>query len=206
MARLTAYQVLNDGNFDPVPFKKEKLKAKEVFILVNEEKKEEWIWIGEGADVRTRFISSTVAQEIRRLYGLTFRVHSIDQGNEPKEFWECIDSMPKEGIGPSNHGSLDSSKVSPEAITKTTVKKTEKKVKKATRGRPRKTKTKKQTVNKKQASLKNFTPGKTDVITTPLCPKCKEGNLLPYSELIKDNIIPFAKWQCSNCGFSPQNP
>ncbi|MHA1974189.1 MAG: hypothetical protein ACTSW1_14415 [Candidatus Hodarchaeales archaeon] len=206
MARLTAYQVQSDGNFDPVPFKKTKLKAKEVFILVNEEKKEEWIWIGDGADVRTRFISSTVAQEIRRLYGLTFRVHSVDQGSEPKEFWECIDSIPKEGLGPTNSNTLDLSKGSSNVTSKSSAKKTVKKTKRATRGRPRKSTTKKQATSKKQATLNNFKPGKTDVITTPLCPRCKEGNLLPYSELIGNNIITFAKWQCSNCGFSPQNP
>ncbi|MHA2168298.1 MAG: hypothetical protein ACXAB7_00165, partial [Candidatus Kariarchaeaceae archaeon] len=70
MTRLVAYQVNPDGHWDPVAFSPENLKVKEVYILVDDSRKEIWIWIGQNADVKTRFISSTAATEIRRLYGL----------------------------------------------------------------------------------------------------------------------------------------
>ena len=48
----------------------------------------------------------------------------------------------------------------------------------------------------------------TDVITTPPCPECKNGHLLPYSERLEEKgkevfVLPFAKWSCSKCNYSP---
>jgi hypothetical protein len=61
---------------------------------------------------------------------------------------------------------------------------------------------------KPQKSLNEYLPARTDVITTPSCPECKNGYLLPYSEHIEEKgkevlILPFAKWVCSKCNYSP---
>jgi hypothetical protein len=206
-----AYQVQEDGNWDPVPFKKEKMKAKEVFILVNEEKREIWIWVGEKADVKTRFISSTAAQEIRRIYGLTFRIHAADQGKEPIEFREAIvDTVPNEGIGPSDKKAPTKRKPSKRAPA---AKKT------TTRSRKRPT-TKKKSSNVQHPrplltevpkfpsdQIKDSSHGQPSLITTPECPVGNKGHLLPYSIIVnvtarKKDILPFGKWICSNCRHS----
>jgi hypothetical protein len=218
--RIVAYQVQNDGYWDPIAFTKKKLKQKEVIILVNDERKELWIWIGKKADVRNRFISSNAAAEIRRLYGLTLRVRSADQGSEPADFWNCINSIPPEGIGPSvavlkkaeiatNLKLDDKRKKEP---TKRTVKKGSKKsepqkpTRKTTKSVPIKV-----AMNSPQTKLntENFIV-KPSLLTTPPCPKCQKGNLLPYSEIVyitsrRKDILPIAKWVCSNCAFTPEN-
>ena len=223
--RIVAYQVQNDGFFDPVVFKKENLKSSEVFIFVEEGRKEIWIWIGEKADVRTRFISSTVASEIRGHYGMTFRIRSADQGGEPDDFWSCIDSIPLEGIGPvedfdnsplskihsyEEEESLDKlipPKAPVRSVSKTKKTRIEPKVsKKSTRISPKKRKKDKM---KSPKPLTDFIEAKPSLVTTPLCPRCEKGNLLPFSKIVnvssrKKEMLPFAKWTCSNCGFSPK--
>jgi hypothetical protein len=219
--RIVAYQVQNDGFFDPVVFKKENLKSTEVFIFVEEGKKEIWIWIGENADVRTRFISSTVASEIRGHYGMTFRIRSADQGGEPDDFWGCIDAVPLEGIGPvedfdnSSLGKIHSKEevkqfIPPEApvrkASKTEIKpKTTKKTAKVT-PKKRKKEVKK---TKGITPLNDFIETKPSLITTPPCPRCEKGHLLPFSQIVnvttrKKEALTYAKWACSNCGFSPK--
>ncbi|MHA1205953.1 MAG: hypothetical protein ACTSSO_00115 [Candidatus Hodarchaeales archaeon] len=248
MTRLVAYQVTSDGHWDPVAFSKRNLKVKEVFIIVDDERREIWIWVGTGASVKTRFISSTAATEIRRHYGFTYRVKTADQGVEPQNFHDCINSIPKNGIVPelddsrtqanlmANKTSLTTEKATPsrktrKTTTKSKTKKTRTKTTKsatkkssAKKVAPKKAPTKKTTPRKvaprklsskksqlgqkTQKSLNGFFLASTDVITTPPCPECKKGYLLPYSESIEEKrkevfVLPFAKWVCSKCDYSP---
>ncbi len=244
MTRLVAYSVTPEGHWDPVAFSPKDLKAKSVFIIVDDEKRKIWIWIGKGAAVKTRFISSTAATEIRRIYGLTYRVQTIDQGEETKEFTESIDSIPKGGLVPElAEGQEENKKVKKPKSSKTKkittkAKKTKATTKKAsttgskakstrkapTRKTPAKkkkntTKQKKTTSSTKKitpkprrsqeiTSLDNFIPQDTSIITTPPCPECGVGHLLPYSEKMEqegrdDLILPFSRWICSKCDYSP---
>lgn len=214
LTRIVAYQVQQDGNWDPVSFKKPDLKVKQVFILVNDERKELWIWIGEGADVRTRFISSTAAVEIRRLYGLTLRVRTADQGSEPKAFWNCMDLIPKEGLDPEvEEGNRKSSKtVLKESTTQKIIKRipTRQIKNKKTTSEP-KLKSKLKKDQKEQTSPSEELKGDTTLIPTPPCPQCKKGFLLPYSKVVKvsarkKEVLQYASWVCSNCNFSPKPP
>lgn len=223
--RIVTYQVQDDGFFDPVQFRKENLRSTEVFIFVDEGRKELWIWIGDEADVRTRFISSTVASEIRGHYGMTFRIKSADQGEEPDDFWSCIDSVPLEGLGPAEdfgttplseihlHKEAELNKlIPPEApvrkVTKAEVEqKTIKKPRIKTSEIP--PKKRKKDIKKSLTPLTDFIEAKPSLVTTPPCPRCEEGHLLPFSKIIdvssrKKEMLPFAKWACSNCGFSPK--
>ncbi len=237
MTRLVAYSVTPDGHWDPVAFSPKELKAEAVFILVGVEKKKIWIWIGKGAAVKTRFIASTAATEIRRIYGLTYRVQTVDQGEEAREFLECIESIPKNGLVPEladgGKESKTAKKTKPTRSKKKSTKKTKSTPKKtstskttrkpSTRKTPAKkpstrttsqkasTKTQKVTPKPRGAdvvSLESYIPQNTSVITTPPCPECRKGHLLPYSEKMEqegrdDLILPFAKWICSKCNYSP---
>ena len=248
LTRLVVYQVTSDGHWDPVAFSKRNLKVKKVFIIVDDERREIWIWIGTGASVKTRFISSTAATEIRRHYGFTYRVKTADQGDEPQNFIDCINSIPKNGIVPelddsrtlaipmTDTTSLTTVKTTPKrktrkTTTKSKARKTPTKTTKSTTKKtsaekvaPKKATTKKTTPrkvaprkgsskksqldHKTQKSLNGFFPASTDVITTPPCPECKKGYLLPYSESIEEEgkevlVLPFAKWFCSKCNYSP---
>ncbi len=215
--RIVAYQVQNDGFFDPVQFRKENLRSSEVFIFVVEGRKEIWIWIGEKADVRTRFISSTVASEIRGHYGMTFRIRSADQGGEPDDFWSCIDSVPLKGIGPvEDFDKTPLSKIhsdeEEEKLNKFTPPKPLRSVSKTKKAQiePNIFPKKRKKDNKKSPTpLTDLIEAKPSLVTTPLCPRCEKGNLLPYSKIVnissrKKEMLPFAKWACSYCGFSPK--
>jgi hypothetical protein len=206
LTKIVAYQVQQDGNWDPVSFKKTDLKAKQVFILVNDERKEIWIWIGEGADVRTRFITSTAAAEIRRIYGFTLRVRTADHGSEPRDFWKCLDLIPKEGLGPDISVPI-SEKVLTRPIESSSFKKLSKQAKSAP-----KRKTKRKTTKKSEkilsSSVAELKEGES-LITTPPCPQCEKGNLLPYSKAIqvttrRKEVLVYATWICSKCNFSPE--
>ena len=227
MTRLVAYQVNSDGHWDPVAFTKKDLKAKEVYILVDEQRREIWIWIGQGSDVKTRFISSTAATEIRRLYGLTYRVRTEEQGQESKTFLACIDSLPSKGLvpeltdkkskTPAKAPTKDEKK--PKGTKKKTTRKTATTTKTKTKAtktatktekRPRKTRktTTKRTITEIKEPLDKYLPQDTAVITTPPCPECGIGHLLPYSEKLEQEgrepiILPFSKWICSKCEYSP---
>lgn len=203
-----AYQVQDDGNWDPVAFKKEKMKAKEVFILVNELKKEIWIWVGEEADVKTKFISSTAAQEIRRLYGLTFRIHAADQGREPIEFQEAIiDTVPNKGIGPLDKKAITKKKPSKKApsVKEDTNPGQKKPTRKKKTSKPQKPRFLLTEVPKSPSNMiKGANNGQPSLIATPACPVCTKGHLLPYSTIVnvtarKKDILPIGKWVCSNC-------
>ncbi|MBY9010122.1 MAG: hypothetical protein KGD74_09685 [Candidatus Lokiarchaeota archaeon] len=61
-----------------------------IFIIVDPKDKEVWIWQGEKASIRKKFIATQKAPEIRDLYGVDFKISSIDEGNEPPEFKKLI--------------------------------------------------------------------------------------------------------------------
>jgi len=57
-----------------------------IYIVVDPVNKEVWIWHGENASIRKKFIAAQKAPEIRNNYGVDFKITAIDQGNEPPEF------------------------------------------------------------------------------------------------------------------------
>jgi hypothetical protein len=110
-------------------------------------------------------------------------------------------------------------KTTSRSIKKSTAKKTAPKKTSVRKTTPRKTASRKTAPSKSSAkktgsekksqkALNGYLPASTDVITTPPCPECKNGYLLPYSERIEEKgkevlILPFAKWVCSKCNYSP---
>jgi hypothetical protein len=61
-----------------------------IFIVVDPRGKEVWLWIGEKASIRKKFIATQSAPSIRDKYGIDFKIVTIDQGNEPLEFKEVV--------------------------------------------------------------------------------------------------------------------
>ena len=66
------------------------LKQDSVYVLLDNALKKIFLWIGRLAAVRSRFIATNAAQNLQRLKGLTYRVVTIDQGEETLEFIESI--------------------------------------------------------------------------------------------------------------------
>jgi len=61
-----------------------------IFIIVDPLGKEIWMWIGENASIRKKFIATQNAPNIRDKYGIDFRIVTVDEGNEPPEFKEIV--------------------------------------------------------------------------------------------------------------------
>ncbi|MFW9852451.1 MAG: hypothetical protein ACFFDS_05890 [Candidatus Thorarchaeota archaeon] len=89
------FQISADGSgeLEPYSSSSKHLKNDSVYVLVDKTLKKIFLWIGLSADVRSRFIASTAAQRLRERKGLTYRVITIDQGGETKEFLKAISPM-----------------------------------------------------------------------------------------------------------------
>ena len=89
------FQICTDGSGELEPYSgsSRHLKKDSVYVLMVNTLKKIFLWIGFTADVRSRFIASTAAQKLREKKGLTYRIITIDQGGESKEFLEAISPM-----------------------------------------------------------------------------------------------------------------
>jgi hypothetical protein len=89
------YQLSNDtsGDLEPYNDPEETLKEDSVYVLMDNALKKIFLWIGQSAGVRSRFIASNAAQKLQRLQGLTYRVVTIDEGVETIEFIQRISSV-----------------------------------------------------------------------------------------------------------------
>ena len=81
------------GELEPYSNPSKTLKKDAVYVLLDNAKKRIFLWIGQTAGVRSRFTATTAAQHLQRVKGLTYRVITIDQGNETNEFIQRISTM-----------------------------------------------------------------------------------------------------------------
>ena len=68
------------------------LVSSSIFLIVDPVSKQIWTWLGKDANIRKKFIATQKAPEIRDLYGVDFRIVTVDEGNEPTEFKEIVGS------------------------------------------------------------------------------------------------------------------
>ncbi len=89
------FQISNDvsGELEPYKDPSQQLKKESVYVLLDNALKKIFLWIGQSAGVRSRFIATNAAQNLQRVKGLTHRVITIDQGDETSEFLISISSM-----------------------------------------------------------------------------------------------------------------
>ncbi|MFX0067517.1 MAG: hypothetical protein ACFE7I_00355 [Candidatus Hodarchaeota archaeon] len=98
------YGVSDSGDLDELkgdrPIK-DYLVSDRVLILIDDDLKKIWIWKGNSAPVRQKFISARVANQIRQERGLTYKTLSIDEGEESQEFLDSIGAKPKKAPRPA---------------------------------------------------------------------------------------------------------
>ena len=71
------------------------LENDSVYIIVDESKRKIFIWKGEQAPVRRKFISAKTAQQMRQeKYGMVYRIDSLDPGIEGKDFLSIFGAAP----------------------------------------------------------------------------------------------------------------
>ncbi|MHA1378727.1 MAG: hypothetical protein ACTSRG_10130 [Candidatus Helarchaeota archaeon] len=90
---IQVHNVLDEGDLEQLTISgpiKDLLNSEMVVLVVDEAKKKIYIWKGENARVRRKFIAARKSQDLRGSLGLTYKVDSIDQGSEPNEFINLI--------------------------------------------------------------------------------------------------------------------
>jgi len=87
------YNVEDEGDLTETPVTgpiKDVLTPEMVVLIVNDFDKKIWLWKGSNAKVRKKFIAARKSQDLRGERGLTYKVDSIDHGDEPAEFIQLI--------------------------------------------------------------------------------------------------------------------
>jgi hypothetical protein len=88
---VNALEMLEDGTTLDVNLTKEDLQEDKVFCIVDNTNKSVYIWLGREANVRKRFVGAQVAGKIRGELANGFRVRSLDQGDEPTDFFNSLE-------------------------------------------------------------------------------------------------------------------
>ncbi|MEX2680938.1 MAG: hypothetical protein Q6373_005015 [Candidatus Sigynarchaeota archaeon] len=66
-------------------------------MIFDEDKRVIWFWKGQKSKIRSKFIGAKKSQELRGQVGLSNKVVSIDEGDEPPEFLQTIGVPPRPG-------------------------------------------------------------------------------------------------------------
>jgi len=90
---MQVYKISEEGELVSVPLKDVELRSDDVFVFVEDNKKNIFIWKGIDAPVRKKFISARSAWKLRGELGPLYRVISIDQGEEPEDFLDLIKNL-----------------------------------------------------------------------------------------------------------------
>ena len=85
-----ALEMQEDGTTLSVNINRASLHSDQVFCVVDDLNKNVYIWLGKEANVRKRFVGAQVAGRIRGELSTGFRVRSLDQGDEPSNFFNSL--------------------------------------------------------------------------------------------------------------------
>jgi hypothetical protein len=109
------FTVKDDGDLDPVNIRKySDLSEENVFIIADENSRKIFIWKGEKAPVRRKFMSAKAAQQMRQeKYGMVYRIESLDPGLEGADFLTLF------GAAPAAPSAASSTVVSEPVVTPT---------------------------------------------------------------------------------------
>ena len=90
------WSVEDDGTLTPVSLSSmSDLANDNVFIIADENARKIFIWKGEKAPVRRKFISAKAAQQMRQeKYGMVYRIESLDPGLEGADFLAIFGGAP----------------------------------------------------------------------------------------------------------------
>jgi len=87
---VNGFQVQDDGTSIEVEVTKDSLESENVYCIIDDVSRSIFIWKGRRSGVRKKFIGAQTANRMRSEYGTTFKVHSLDEGEEPAIFFTAI--------------------------------------------------------------------------------------------------------------------
>jgi len=91
MSKVRVFIITDEGEYNELPFQnKDQLDSEEVYLIVDESGKDIWIYKGATARIRKKFLGARAATELRQDIGFTFKVHSLDEGEDEPDFKALI--------------------------------------------------------------------------------------------------------------------
>jgi len=91
MSKVRVFIITDEGEYNELPFQnKDQLDSEEVYLIVDESGKDIWIYKGVNARIRKKFLGARAATELRQDIGFTFKVHSLDEGEDDPDFKALI--------------------------------------------------------------------------------------------------------------------
>ncbi|TFG96691.1 hypothetical protein E4H12_10465 [Candidatus Thorarchaeota archaeon] len=86
-----ALEMQDDGTSKEVCINRTNMMSDSVLCVVDDEGKNVFIWLGKEAPARKRFVGAQTASKLREEQGTGFRVHSLDEGYEPDQFFNSLE-------------------------------------------------------------------------------------------------------------------
>ncbi|MFX1525836.1 MAG: hypothetical protein ACFFCC_20190 [Promethearchaeota archaeon] len=80
-----------ENQFKKLDFQKETglyslLNPDSIFMFIDPLRYRVWIWYGKNATSKMKLLSAKIAPRIRDRYAFAFKLASVEEGNEPKDF------------------------------------------------------------------------------------------------------------------------
>lgn len=88
---VNALEMHDDGTSESVCITRNGLTSDCVFCVIDDENKNVYLWLGKEAPVRKRFVGAQTASKLRDEQGTGFRVRSLDEGDEPPQFFSSLE-------------------------------------------------------------------------------------------------------------------
>jgi hypothetical protein len=86
-----ALEMCDDGTSESVCITRNGLTSDRVLCVIDDENKNVYLWLGKEANVRRRFVGAQTASKLRDEHGTGFRVRSLDEGDEPPQFFNSLE-------------------------------------------------------------------------------------------------------------------
>ncbi|MFX1519060.1 MAG: hypothetical protein ACFFCD_03980 [Promethearchaeota archaeon] len=86
MSKVRLFIITDEGEHSEIPFAPNQLASDEVYLLLDEDGKDIWIYKGANARIRKKFLGARAATELRQDIGFQYKVHSLDEGEDDPDF------------------------------------------------------------------------------------------------------------------------
>jgi hypothetical protein len=96
------FQVQDDGTSIEVEVTRDSLESENVYCIIDDASRSIFIWKGRRSGVRRKFIGAQTANRMRSEYGTIFKVHSLDEGEEPAVFFSALSTNSASPSGDSD--------------------------------------------------------------------------------------------------------
>jgi hypothetical protein len=74
------------------------LHPNSVYIIIDHGSNVTWLWEGRNTRTRQKFAIAMKAESMQLISGQFFTTRQVDQGEEPAEFFACIEQVATNGI------------------------------------------------------------------------------------------------------------